>query len=93
MSTALIVGGDQIAGIKKELASFGITNVNHWPGRKVGDGRKVIPQDTQLIVMITDWISHNFTSKIKQDANRLGLKIVYTHNGPVALRKRLKELH
>jgi len=53
----------------------------------------VIPQDTKLIVMITDWISHNFTSKIKQDANKRGLKIVYTHNGPVALRKKLKDLH
>ena len=90
MSTALIVGGDQIAGIKEELKNYGITEINHWSGRKVGDGKKVIPHDTKLIVLITDWISHQFTHKIKQDAAKRGLQIIYTPNGPVSLRAKLK---
>ena len=93
MSTALIVGGDQIASIKEELKNYGITEINHWSGRKVGDGKKVIPHDTKLIVLITDWISHQFTYKIKQDAAKRGLQIIYTPNGPAALRIRLKQLH
>ena len=93
MSTALIVGGDQIASIKQELKNYGITDINHWSGRKVGDGKKVIPHDTKLIVLITDWISHQFTHKIKQDAAKRGLRIIYTPNGPAALRARLKQLH
>ena len=93
MSTALIVGGDQIASIKQELKNYGITEINHWSGRKVGDGKKVIPHDTKLIVLITDWISHQFTYKIKQDAAKRGLQIIYTPNGPAALRARLKQLH
>jgi hypothetical protein len=93
MSTALIVGGDQVAGIKEELKNYGITEINHWSGRKVGDGKKVIPHDTKLIVLITDWISHQFTYKIKQDAAKRGLQIIYTPNGPSALRARLKQLH
>ena len=90
MSTALIVGGDQIASIKEELKNYGITEINHWSGRKVGDGKKVIPHDTKLIVLITDWISHQFTHKIKQDAAKRGLQIIYTPNGPVSLRAKLK---
>jgi len=93
MSAALIVGGDQIASIKEELKNFGITEINHWSGRKVGDGKKVIPHDTKLIVLITDWISHQFTYKIKQDAAKRGLQVIYTPNGPAALRARLKQLH
>ena len=85
MSTALIVGGDQIASIKEELKNYGITEINHWSGRKVGDGKKVIPHDTKLIILITDWISHQFTHKIKQDAAKRGLQIIYTPNGPVSL--------
>lgn len=92
MASALIVGGDQVIGIKRELANFGITNISHWPGRKVGDYNRVIPQDIELIVMITDWIAHSFTSKIKQNANRRGLQIIYTHNGPISLRKKLKDI-
>lgn len=89
MTTALIVGGDQIDGIKQVLASRGISEIRHWSGRKVGDGKKVIPHDTELIVLVTDWISHNFTHKIKQAAAKRGVKIVYTPNGPSALNTRL----
>jgi hypothetical protein len=92
MSTALIVGGDQIDGIKQELANFGIDHINHWSGRKVGDGKRIIPHDTELIVLITDWISHTFTHKIKQSAAKRGVRIVYTPNGPAALRSRLARI-
>ena len=92
MTTALIVGGDQIDGIKQVLASHGIDHIKHWSGRKVGDGKKVIPQDTDIIVMVTDWISHNFTHKIKQAASKRGLRIVYTPNGPAALSSRLARI-
>jgi hypothetical protein len=44
-------------------------------------------------VLITDWISHQFTYKIKQDAAKRGLQIIYTPNGQAALRARLKQLH
>ena len=93
MSTALIVGGDQIEGIKQVLTSHGITSIHHWSGRKVGDSKRAIPQDTQLIVLVTDWISHTFTHNIKRNAAKRGVRIVYTPNGPAALRTRLDRLH
>ncbi len=92
MTTALIVGGDRIDGIKQVLGSYGVTRINHWSGRKAGDGKKVIPHDTQLIVLVTDWISHNFTHKIKQSAAKRGVRIVYTPNGPAALKSRLDRI-
>jgi hypothetical protein len=92
MNTALIVGGDQITGIRQELKNHGIDHITHWSGRKVGDGHKVIPHDTQLVVLVTDWISHSFTRKIKQNAAKRGLRVVYTPNGPAALRSRLERL-
>jgi hypothetical protein len=93
MSTALIVGGDQIDGIKQVLAQHGITRIDHWSGRKVGDGKKTIPHNTELIVLVTNWISHTFTHKIKQTAAKRGVPIVYTPNGPAALQARLDKLN
>lgn len=93
MTTALIVGGDRIDGIKQVLGSYGVTRINHWTGRKAGDGKKIIPHDTELIVLVTDWISHNFTHKIKQSAAKRGVPIIYTPNGPAALKTRLERLH
>ncbi len=90
--SALIVGGDQIDGIKQVLANHGITEINHWSGRKVGDSNKVIPQDTKFIVLITNWISHSITHKVKKNAMKRGIKVIYTPNGSAALQNRLLTL-
>lgn len=92
MSSILIVGGDKIQGIKNVLSHFEVDDINHWSGRKVGDSNKVIPQDTQLIVLITDWISHKLTKKIKENAAKRGVRIVYTPNGSAPLLARLISL-
>ena len=91
-SSALIVGGDQIDGIKQVLTDHGITHINHWSGRKVGDSNKVIPHDTKFIVLITNWISHSITHKVKKNAMKRGIKVIYTPNGSTALRNRLLSL-
>ena len=91
-TSALIVGGDQIDGIKQVLANYGIDHINHWSGRKVGDGNKVIPHDTKFIVLITNWISHSITHKVKKNAMKRGIKVIYTPNGSTALRNRLQNI-
>jgi len=40
MSTVLIVGGDQIDGLKKIVSEYGHHDVEHWSGRKSGDHHK-----------------------------------------------------
>ncbi|MDO9366364.1 MAG: DUF2325 domain-containing protein [Methylotenera sp.] len=92
MSSVLIVGGDQIDGIKQVLLNYGIEHINHWSGRKVGDSNKVIPQDTKIIVLITNWISHSITHKVKRNALKRGIKVIYTPNGPSALQSRLQKI-
>ena len=92
MSTALIVGGDRIEGIRQVLESYGLKRISHWTGSTSGDSNKVIPQDTRLIVLVTDWVSHPFTAKVKRDATKRGIHIVYSPNGPTALKTRLEKL-
>jgi hypothetical protein len=82
MSSVLIVGGDQIEGIKEVFGSYGIDQISHWSGRKAGDSNKVI-------VLITKWINHSITYKLKRDAVRRGIKVIYTPNGS---RERLSEI-
>jgi hypothetical protein len=89
MSSVLIVGGDQIEGIKEVFENYGIVQVNHWSGRKAGDSNKVIPQNTKVIVLITKWINHSITYKLKRNAVKRGIKVIYTPNGS---RERLSEI-
>ncbi len=90
MSSVLVVGGDQISGIKQALVNHGIDHINHWSGRKAGDSNKIIPQDTKIIVLITDWISHSITHKVKRNAMKRGIRVIYTPNGSMALHTRLQ---
>jgi hypothetical protein len=91
MSSVLIVGGDQIDSLKQVLISHGANHINHWSGRKSGDSNKVIPQDTNMIVLITNWISHSITHKVKRSANKRGIKVIYSPNGSQALHNRLEK--
>lgn len=92
MSKALVVGGDMIDGIRQVLTGHGIDGITHWSGRKVGDGNKIIPQDVKLIVLVTDWISHSLTKKIKLNAAKRGVRVVYTPNGSATLQARLDRI-
>jgi len=60
---------------------------------KRDDSNKVIPHDTQMIVLITNWISHSITHKIKRNALSRGIKVIYTPNGSQALQNRLQKLN
>ncbi len=91
MSSVLIVGGDQIDGIKHVLNKHGVDDINHWPGRKTGDTHKVIPLDTSIIIFITNWISHSITHKVKKDAIKRGIKLIYATNDATALHHRLQQ--
>lgn len=89
MSSVLIVGGDQVDGIRQVFGRYGIDHFDHWSGRKAGDSNKVIPQNTKLIVLITKWINHSITYKIKNNAQKRGIKVIYSPN---ASRERLSEI-
>jgi len=88
--TALIIGGDDIEGIKKEIAFHGVERATHWDGRKTRDVKKSIPRDTTLVVIMFDCVNHNLVHKVKQDARRSGIPIVFAARSAGDTRKRLE---
>ena len=77
---ALIVGGDNIESIKEELHAKGIHKITHWNGRKHGDKNNVIPSNVQLIVVLVNYVNHSLSCKVKKEAKRLNLPVVYSKN-------------
>lgn len=90
--TAVIVGGDRIKSIEKVVAGKGVSRVEHWAGRKPGDLRKIIPKDTALVVLICDYLSHSLARKVRQEAENMGLPILYCRNSVGHFCSKLHEL-
>ncbi len=75
--TALIVGGDYIKPIEKIITDRGLAKVRHWTGRKTGDLKRTVPKDTKIVVLLLDYLNHGLAKKVRGDADRLGLPVIY----------------
>lgn len=89
--TTLIIGGDKIDSILRELAEHGLDHVEHWGGRKPADARRAIPARVKLVVMVTDQLNHAMLYNATMRATRLGLPIIYSRRSAHELRSRLAE--
>jgi hypothetical protein len=75
--SALIVGGDHIESIRREISLRGMSRVEHWNGRKPGDLRKTLPKGTKLVVVLYDFVSHNMLKKVNSDAAGSGIPVIH----------------
>ena len=89
--TTLVIGGDKIDSIRRELAEHGLENVEHWGGRKPADARRAIPARVKLVVMVTDQLNHSMLYNATIRATRLGLPIIYSRRSAQELRSKLAE--
>jgi hypothetical protein len=89
---ALIVGADRVEPIRDELqraSHFCITRTEHWSGRKVGDVRRAVSEDTRLIVVICDRINHKLLDHVRKQASKLGVPMLYSRHSLVEIRDKL----
>lgn len=86
--TVLLVGADRLGNIPKELEHYGCKKIIHWDGRKKLD--KKIPQQVDMVLMFHDFIGHNLMSKIKLQAKKRNLPVIYSRRGTADLKQALK---
>lgn len=72
----LMIGGDNLGKIDKNLEDAGVTQLVHIDGRKNTSLR--IPQKADLIVVLTDFINHNTSKLIKKQAKDRNIPVVYS---------------
>jgi hypothetical protein len=90
--TAVIVGGDYVKPIEKIIAGKGIRRIEHWNGRKKGDIRKTFPKSTGLVVLLCDYLNHCLAGKVREDAERLGLPVLYCRRSLGQFSEKLEDL-
>lgn len=75
----LVVGGDSAEIFRQRAARHG--QVEHRSGRKTRDLAKTIPKHTRASVVILDRIGHGLARKIRVEANRRGLPLLFQRQG------------
>ncbi|MDR2635839.1 MAG: DUF2325 domain-containing protein [Campylobacteraceae bacterium] len=75
--SVLVIGADEINPIKAVLNDLGADEVVHWDARKKSSvNRKIIPQNTQCIVMLTSFLNHNTMKLFKSEAKKRNIPVV-----------------
>lgn len=75
--SVLIVGGDNLGSIVRELTKFGFPEIHHFSGRSNQKIHDRIPQTPEFIIVLYDYVNHNLSAKIKKLANSRGIPIIY----------------
>jgi hypothetical protein len=90
--TALIIGGDYIETLRRELLAHGLRRVEHWDGRQPRVTRRSIPVSARLVVILHDYVSHGVSNALKQQAYRKDIPLVFCRSSTHDLRKKLEKL-
>ena len=83
--SVLIIGGDKIDKISLLLQSLGVTQTTHWDSRRNSTSHKKIPNQTDVIVMLTDFLKHNSMSYFKKCAKKQNIPLVCTKRGSASI--------
>ncbi|MFN3466510.1 MAG: DUF2325 domain-containing protein [Candidatus Brocadiales bacterium] len=75
--SVLIVGGDHLGSIPKELTRLGATRIVHLSGRNQSGFRNELPEGMDLIIVLCDYASHNITNKVKNVARSRSVPILF----------------
>lgn len=74
----MIVGGDNIEMINCHLCEKGFCIVKHVSGRKKNHNCAEIPVNTDVVIILLDYVSHKLAEHIKKEAKKLGIKTIYS---------------
>lgn len=77
--SVLIIGGDKISQVSNVLKSAGVQKVIHWDARKKSSAcKKIIPHDTDCVIMLTSYLNHNAMKHFKSEAKKRDLPLICT---------------
>ncbi|MCF6157464.1 MAG: DUF2325 domain-containing protein [wastewater metagenome] len=87
----LIVGGDRLGCIPKELDKLGIKQIQHISGRGGQKIRRTTLGKKVFIILLYDFVNHNLANKMKRFAHNQGIPIVYARRSWTSIYKNIIE--
>jgi hypothetical protein len=87
----LVIGGDRLGNIKDKLRESGFNEVGHVTGRKKGDRKIKIPQNTDLVLILTDFIGHNMAEIIKEESRKSKVSVMFSRRSWSSMYKNIEQ--
>lgn len=87
----LLVGGDRLGGITEKLVKSGFENIDHISGRKNSDKKIKIPEKTDLVLVLVDYVGHNLSEFVKKESKRTGIKVAFSKRSWIYMEKVIQE--
>lgn len=76
--SVVVVGGDYLGSIEKNLYSIGVTELVHISGRKTVDKNKMnLPKDTAFVLVLTDYVNHGTAKNAKLVAKSQSIPLIF----------------
>ena len=88
--SVLIVGGDHLGSIPKELDKIGVNEIKHLTGRSGQKIRDGIPETMDFIIVLCDFVNHNLAYKVKNFAENKRIPIVYAKRSWSSIYQKMK---
>lgn len=88
-----VIGGDNIEGINCHLCKNGFCIIKHISGRKSNHKCVEIPRNSDLVLVFTDYVNHTLCKYIKKEAQRMGIKTIFSKRSWSSLQPLLQADH
>lgn len=89
MSSVLVIGGDKLGNITDLLLYRGFQEIHHITGRKASENKVSIPVNTQVVLVFTDFVNHNLSRYVKNEAKSKNVPIHFCKRSYTAIERAL----
>lgn len=89
MSSVLVIGGDKLGNITDLLQHRGFETIHHVTGRKASQNKVSIPSSTKAVLVFTDFVNHNLSRYVKNEAKSKNVPIFFCKRSYTAIEKAL----
>lgn len=89
--SVVVIGGDYLGGIEKNLYLAGVTELVHISGRKVQDKTRIcLPKDTAFVLVLTDYVNHGMAKNVKAAAKAQAIPLIFAKRSWRHVEERLR---
>lgn len=92
MKYLMIAGGDRIEPIVERLQQQGLMVITHLDGRKPKVTIKEIPSKVDVVLILTDYISHNLSMIVKKKAQEKSIPVYFSKRSWTSISCELKKI-